>query len=79
MWIKSLHSSPYYPNMVQLNKYDHVTPFLHAALRPRDYDTRTFVFKNKVFSFRTSVRKVTHIKQMFQSRMIHGQDDVKEE
>lgn len=47
-WIKTLRFPPYYPKTVRMNKYDHVTPFLHTVTIPHHHRAHMFVSKKEV-------------------------------
>lgn len=41
-WIVNLCFAPYYSKRVELNKYDHLSPRLHAEMTPRHRRARVF-------------------------------------
>lgn len=73
-----LDFSVFSEDAVHLEKYGRANPFLDALLIPCHYRARVFVYKKEVFYLRNIVWKASRVKQIFQSRMIGGEDAAKE-
>lgn len=71
---------PYCPKAtVHLDKYGHVSPFMDAALIPRDHSADLIVPQKKVLYLRNMVWKAVSVEQMFQSVMDIGEHSMKQE
>lgn len=71
-YIRTVRVYLYYQKMVQIEKYDHVTPFPDVALNPSDLLAQVFFPKKEMFYVRNMVWKAALVKQKFPSGMFNG-------
>lgn len=62
--METLQLPPYCPETVSLEKYAHVTPFLHAMPTPRDLRTHEFVSRKEVCYLRKMMWKAANVTQI---------------
>lgn len=70
--MKTVHFPYYYPKTFQLDKYDHATPFLAAALIPCDCRVHVLDSKKEVFFLRNMMWKADSVMQIFRSGTFRG-------
>lgn len=75
-WIKALWFSSHYLKTVKLDKYDRRNRFPDASLIAPDHPVHLFVSRKQVLQVYNMVWKDSNVRQMFQSRICEGENDV---